>query len=202
MRLLRSSQQILDTFFCAGNLAETLGIHHVREMDSLGHRMPWTMGAFTVAALGVIGVLAVRSLLSTAYGVIVQAGSAPTLRAGKVCVVMALLGEALLICELLLATAAAGGMDLRQRPAVVAASPLRNLIIALVLAGFGVKAGALPLHMCLPQAHLVAPAPVSAVLSGGMIKTGVLGWVRFPPLGTALLMGRLLFRVWMRGKTE
>ena len=44
-------------FMCAGNLAETLGIHHVHEMDGVGRRMPWTMGAFTVAALGMIGIL-------------------------------------------------------------------------------------------------------------------------------------------------
>lgn len=43
-------------FFCAGNLAETLGIHCIREMDGTGRRMPWTMAAFTVAALGMIGV--------------------------------------------------------------------------------------------------------------------------------------------------
>jgi len=100
---------------------------------------------------------------------------------------MALLGEALIICALLLATAAAGGTDLRHIPAAVAASPLRNLIITLVLAGFGVKAGAVPLHMWLPLAHPVAPTPASAVLSGAMIKAGLLGWLRFLPLGEVTL---------------
>ncbi len=42
-------------FFCAGNLAETLGIHKISEMAGVGRRMPWTMTAFTVAALGMIG---------------------------------------------------------------------------------------------------------------------------------------------------
>jgi multicomponent Na+:H+ antiporter subunit D len=42
-------------FFCAGNLAETLGVHRVDELDGAGRRMPWTMGAFTLAALGMIG---------------------------------------------------------------------------------------------------------------------------------------------------
>ncbi|WP_440997073.1 complex I subunit 5 family protein [Arhodomonas sp. SL1] len=42
-------------FFGAGNLAETLGIHHVHEMDGVGRRMPLTMAAFTVGALGMIG---------------------------------------------------------------------------------------------------------------------------------------------------
>jgi multicomponent Na+:H+ antiporter subunit D len=43
-------------FFCAGNYAETLGIHRVSEMDGAGRRMPLTTAAFTVAAFGMIGV--------------------------------------------------------------------------------------------------------------------------------------------------
>ena len=58
-----------------------------------------------------------------------------------------------------------------------------GLTILLLAAGFGVKAGVLPLHVWLPLAHPVAPTPSSAVLSGAMIKAGVLGWVGFLPLG-------------------
>jgi multicomponent Na+:H+ antiporter subunit D len=43
-------------FFCAGNVAETLGVHKVSKMDGVGRRMPWTMAAFTLAAFGMIGV--------------------------------------------------------------------------------------------------------------------------------------------------
>jgi len=42
-------------FFCAGNYAETLGIHKVSEMDGAGRRMPLTTLAFSVAALGMMG---------------------------------------------------------------------------------------------------------------------------------------------------
>lgn len=45
----------------------------------------------------------------------------------------------------------------------------------LLLAGFGAKAGMFPLHIWLPEAHPVAPAPASALLSGVLTKTGVLG---------------------------
>lgn len=45
----------------------------------------------------------------------------------------------------------------------------------LMLLGFGAKAGAVPLHIWLPKAHPVAPAPVSALLSGVLTKTGVFG---------------------------
>ena len=45
----------------------------------------------------------------------------------------------------------------------------------LVLLGFGAKAGMYPLHIWLPKAHAVAPAPASSLLSGIMTKTGVFG---------------------------
>ncbi len=42
-------------FFCAGNYAETLGIHRVGEMSGAGRRMPATSIAFSIAALGMMG---------------------------------------------------------------------------------------------------------------------------------------------------
>lgn len=47
--------------------------------------------------------------------------------------------------------------------------------MALLILGFGVKAGMYPVHVWLPRAHPVAPAPASALLSGVMIKTGAYG---------------------------
>lgn len=51
-------------FFCAGNLAETAGIDKIQQLDGIGWRMPWTMGAFTVAALGMIGVPPLAGFIS------------------------------------------------------------------------------------------------------------------------------------------
>jgi formate hydrogenlyase subunit 3/multisubunit Na+/H+ antiporter MnhD subunit len=51
--------------------------------------------------------------------------------------------------------------------------------------GFGVKAGVIGLHLWLPLAHPVAPTPASAVLSGVMIKAGLVGWLSTLPLGIA-----------------
>ena len=123
-----------------------------------------------------------------AYGLVIHTGSPAAFHAGKIYIIMAVIGEALVIAGMLLAASAAGGSTaLRNIPAAVAASENRDLIIALVLSGFGVKAGAVPLHMWLPLAHPVAPTPASAVLSGAMIKAGLLGWLRFLPLGAASL---------------
>lgn len=56
---------------------------------------------------------------------------------------------------------------------------LRTAIFLLAFAGFGVKAGIIPLHLWLPKAHPIAPSPVSALMSGVMLKTAVYGLVRF-----------------------
>jgi formate hydrogenlyase subunit 3/multisubunit Na+/H+ antiporter MnhD subunit len=52
--------------------------------------------------------------------------------------------------------------------------------VAFLLAffGFGAKAGILPLHIWLPEAHPAAPSPVSALMSGVMLKTAIYGWLR------------------------
>ncbi len=49
---------------------------------------------------------------------------------------------------------------------------------ALALFGFGAKAGLLPLHVWLPEAHPAAPSPVSAMMSGVMLKTAIYGVLR------------------------
>jgi hydrogenase-4 component B len=49
---------------------------------------------------------------------------------------------------------------------------------ALALFGFGAKAGILPLHVWLPEAHPAAPSPVSALMSGVMLKTAIYGLLR------------------------
>jgi hydrogenase-4 component B len=54
----------------------------------------------------------------------------------------------------------------------------RNAAFLLFLAGFGVKAGLVPLHVWLPAAHPVAPSNISALMSGVMIKTGIYGLTR------------------------
>lgn len=125
----------------------------------------------------------------SAYGLVAHSREAAAFRAGRIYIAMAVGGEASLIAGILLAVASAGTVYLPEIPAAVAASPYLSAIVALLLAGFGIKAGAIPLHMWLPLAHPVAPTPASAVLSGSMIKAGLLGWIRFLPFGEAELGG-------------
>lgn len=69
----------------------------------------------------------------------------------------------------------------------------------LMILGFGVKAGMFPLHGWLPTAHPVAPAPASAVLSGIIVKSGVLGMIRvvYYIFGIEFLRGTWVQTVWL-----
>src|SRR5512135_248299 len=63
-----------------------------------------------------------------------------------------------------------------------------SVAFLLALLGFGAKAGMLPMHVWLPEAHPAAPSPVSALMSGVMLKTAIYGILRvtFDLLGTQL----------------
>jgi multicomponent Na+:H+ antiporter subunit D len=54
-------------FFCAGIFAESLGVHRVSEMHGIGRRMPWSMLAFTIGALGMIGLPPLAGFISKWY---------------------------------------------------------------------------------------------------------------------------------------
>ncbi len=71
-----------------------------------------------------------------------------------------------------------GTLSFSELPAAAAAFEHKGILYALgacMLVGFGAKAGAFPLHIWLPKAHPVAPAPASALLSGMLTKTGIFG---------------------------
>lgn len=63
---------------------------------------------------------------------------------------------------------------------VAALSPTwASVAFTLALIGFGMKAGLVPLHAWLPEAHPVAPSHISALMSGVMLKVAVYGFLRF-----------------------
>ena len=78
-------------------------------------------------------------------------------------------------------------------------SALFLIVTMLMLVGFGVKAGMFPLHAWLPIAHPVAPGPASAVLSGVIVKGGVLAIIRvvYQIIGADFLRGTWVQGVWM-----
>lgn len=68
---------------------------------------------------------------------------------------------------------------------------LMILAFLLVLVGYGTKIGLAPMHTWLPDAHSEGPAPVSAMLSGALLNTAMLGVVRFLGVADAARLGHL-----------
>lgn len=67
VHLVHQGLMKITLFFAAGNYAETLGVHRVSELNGAGRRMPLTTAAFTVAALGMIGLPPLAGYVSKAY---------------------------------------------------------------------------------------------------------------------------------------
>jgi hydrogenase-4 component B len=117
------------------------------------------------------------------YGLVIHSRTPFARRAARIYLVMAIIGELFLITALYLAVQSAGSMLLADIPPALAEDPNGPFIFLLGLIGFGVKVGAIPLYFWLPLAHPAAPAPASAVLSGAMIKAGLVGWMHLAPVG-------------------
>ena len=161
-------------------------------------------GLFFGAAAGNLGVCIAHDVASfyflfalmtfSVWGLVLHRRTPQAYRAGRVYIAFAVLGEAALLAALLL-IAASGVTQLADVPAAVANSSARDVIVMLLLIGFGVKTGVIGLHVSLPLAYGATPAPGAAVLASAMIKAGLLGWLRFLPLGHDLPEWSMVFVV-------
>lgn len=120
----------------------------------------------------------------SAYGLVVHDGSEAARSAGRVYLVMAILAEGALLAGVVLLASAHGTIELGEIARAASGQPRGvGLAAVLLLLGFSVKIGVAGLHLWLPLAHPVAPVPASAILSGVIVKAGVLGLVRLVPPG-------------------
>ncbi|MBL0313943.1 MAG: hypothetical protein IPP78_14835 [Holophagaceae bacterium] len=101
-----------------------------------------------------------------------------TRRAAWIYLVCTHTGTLLLLGAFALMAGATGNFAFSVLPQGFASSEKGTAMFVLFLLGFGFKAGVLPLHFWLPPAHAAAPSHVSSVMSGVLIKMGILGFVR------------------------
>jgi multicomponent Na+:H+ antiporter subunit A len=149
----------------------------------------WTGCAGVFLAADMLSFYFLLAVLSVgAAALVVQDGTADAWRAGAVYLGLALLAEALLLGGFVLAAGAIPGDSLLIRDAAIALadSPWRDATLGLLIAGFAIKAGLVPLHFWMPLAYGSAPLPVAAVLSGAVVKASLLGLIRFLPPDVAL----------------
>lgn len=133
-------------------------------------------------AASVGGFLLLWELMALTSAVLVLADHhhAQTRSAGVLYAVMTQLGFVSILTGLAVLTAGAGDDRFTSLGAAAANLPAgaRDAVFLLTVAGFGSKAGLVPLHAWLPRAHPEAPTPVSALLSAAMVNVGIYGIVR------------------------
>lgn len=162
-----------------------------------GTRKPATFAAFWCLTLaGNLGVFLARDAVTfyasftvvslPAYILIVHEATGKALRAGRIYMILAIIGETALLSALLIACGEAGSLMIADVRMTLVASPDRDIVLFLMLVGFGIKAGLVPLHMWLPLAHPEAPTPASAVLSGAIVKAGIFGLMQFFAAGSGM----------------
>jgi len=113
-----------------------------------------------------------------AYWLVVHTETAEALKASTKYLWMTVVGGFALVGGLLIAFGLGSTGAIGPLPAAEGSQTLMWVAAGLMIVGFGVKAGIVPVHIWLPDAHPVAPSPASALLSGIMIKAGAYGIFR------------------------
>lgn len=123
-----------------------------------------------------------------AYMLVIHNRQAASLAAGSKLMLMSIFGGLSLLFGIMLYLLYAGTLAFTALPGSrYLTGSVCFIVFVFMIAGMGVKAGMVPVHVWLPLAHPAAPSPASALLSGIMIKAGVFGMLRL--IGTFGLAG-------------
>jgi hydrogenase-4 component B len=138
------------------------------------------MAAVVAAHDGLLFLVAWEIMALAPFFLVVFDDREPAVRhAGWTYLAAAHLGTAFLLVLFVMLGELADSSDFGAYPAAVSEHPeVCSLAFLLALVGFGSKAGVVPAHVWLPEAHPVAPSHASALMSGAMIKVGIYGLVR------------------------
>jgi hydrogenase-4 component B len=168
--------------YSVGYSSEYYGKHSVRELGFLLNLFVLSMLLVT-ASNNVFSFLVFWEVMSLTsfFLVIYEHEDKVNIRSGITYIVMTHLGTAFITGAFLLLYFQTGSLsfDVFRSPASPLPQYTKDVIFGLALIGFGTKAGLVPLHVWLPQAHPSAPSNVSALMSGVMIKVAIYGLALF-----------------------
>ncbi|MEW6721090.1 MAG: proton-conducting transporter membrane subunit [Thermodesulfobacteriota bacterium] len=202
----------LSVVFLVGFLSSVYAVGYMREYDGRrrGRAAPLFFNLLLLSMAIVVSagdmltfLLAWEGMgLASYFLVVFEHDRAESRRAGLIYLIATHIGTAGILLAFLLLAGYSGSYSFRGFAAVPVGSPSAlAAVFGFALVGFGTKAGMFPFHIWLPYAHPEAPSPVSAVMSGVMIKMGVYGIVRFlfyllpsppPAFGTIVIAFALL----------
>lgn len=157
-----------------------VGTYNARAVNALTALFILAMQG-VILSTNIIGFMAFWELMSIASFFLVLAdGSEASRKAGFLYLIMTHLGAGAIMAGLFLLSGGALLSDFSVLAVVTSELPQQSLYVALglLLFGFGSKAGLMPFHVWLPEAHPQAPTHVSALMSGVMLKIAVYGFLR------------------------
>ena len=144
--------------------------------------MAGNMGA--IVATDLVSFFAFSSLMGYGfYGLLVDGGDAAARRAGRIYLGFLIVADLVLFEALLSVAAVTREMGFEAVRHAVSRSPSSGLYVSMVVAGFAAKAGVWPLHSWLLLAFRSSRPAVALLLGGVPIAIGLLGIVRWLPLG-------------------
>ena len=114
----------------------------------------------------------------TSYFLVIVEQKKQSIRGGFLYLIMAHIGFLMIMISFLIMGGITESLDFVNFRNYTFDPTIASLVFMLAFFGFGCKAGMFPFHSWLPQAHPAAPSNVSALMSGGMIKIGVFGFVK------------------------
>ncbi len=146
-----------------------------------------------ILAQGMLGYYLFFAMMSfAAYGLVVHKSDKGAITAGRLYLILVMIGEVALFTVMIVLAHNSGSLALED----IADVSYHPVTLTLLFVGFGVKIGALPFHGWMIPAYQAVPIPAAAALAGSMVNAGILGWLRFLPLGeTACPQGAVIFIV-------
>lgn len=167
------------SLYSMGYLTHYLGKRNVCAYQVLYVLFILSMLLVFVAGNGILFFMAWEIMAVVSYFLVVfESEDKETRKAGLIYIVMTHVSAALILVALMLMYRYTGSFDLTHSSSAIPEN-IKNVMFLLLLIGFGTKGGIAPLHVWLPRAHPAAPGPISALMSGVMIKTAVYGLLRF-----------------------
>ena len=160
-------------------------LYAYRSTKSLG--VPWFFYNLLLASMAVVLISRNGMLFLTAWEIMAitsfflvgfEHEKAEVRRAARNYLVAMHIGTAFLLAFFAILAHETGTLDFDELSSFAPSSALASVLFLLALIGFGTKAGLIPLHTWLPEAHPAAPSHVSALMSGVMVKTGIYGILR------------------------
>jgi formate hydrogenlyase subunit 3/multisubunit Na+/H+ antiporter MnhD subunit len=180
----------LGVVFLVSGVCAVYGYGYMKQANTRQTVVGWPMLAVLVGSMalvvasgnGVLFLAAWEAMAVSSFFLVTLNDAAVEVRnAGKSYLIASHIGTAFLLGFFLLAAPGAPDLDFDLFTGSAGSAVRGGALFVLALVGFGTKAGLMPMHVWLPEAHPAAPSHVSALMSGVMIKVGVYGLLRFIP---------------------